>query len=322
MAVPHRVVVLALDQVPVLELGIPSRVFGFAEDEGGGGLYEVVVCSADGEPVSTAEGLSVAVARGPEALELADTVIVPPAEDLGELEHGGALPASLAAALARIRPGTRMVSICTGSYVLAAAGLLDGRIATTHWMHSAAFRRAYPRVQVDEDVLFVDNGDVLTAAGVAAGLDLCLHLVRRDHGAALANRVARRLIVPVARRRSGTVHRTSGAEPRRRVHRGHPGLVAGPAGGPVTLDDMAAHARMSVRTFTRRFRAEVGVTPGRWLTAQRLDRARELLEHTDLSIDLVAERSGFGTGNSLRQHMRALLNTSPHAYRRTFRRAA
>ncbi|WP_280355119.1 GlxA family transcriptional regulator [Nocardia otitidiscaviarum] len=323
MAVPHRVVVLALDQVPVLELGIPSRVFGFAEDEGGGGRYEVVVCSADGEPVSTAEGLSVAVARGPEVLELADTVIVPPAEDLGELEHGGALPASLAAALARIRPGTRMVSICTGSYVLAAAGLLDGRIATTHWMHSAAFRRAYPRVQVDEDVLFVDNGDVLTAAGVAAGLDLCLHLVRRDHGAALANRVARRLIVPPWRD-GGQAQFIERPVP-------NPDAASTAAtrawlldrlAAPVTLDDMAAHARMSVRTFTRRFRAEVGVTPGRWLTAQRLDRARELLEHTDLSIDLVAERSGFGTGNSLRQHMRALLNTSPHAYRRTFRRAA
>ncbi|WP_306362990.1 GlxA family transcriptional regulator [Nocardia sp. CC227C] len=323
MPVPHRVVVLALDQVPVLELGIPSRVFGFADDEGGGGLYEVVVCGVDGGPLRTAEGLSLAPAHGPEALASADTVIVPPTEDLGDLEPGGALPEPLAAALARIRQGTRMVSICTGSYVLAAAGLLDGRTATTHWMHSAAFRRAYPRVKIDEDVLFVDNGDVLTAAGVAAGLDLCLHLLRRDHGATLANRVARRLVVPPWRD-GGQAQFIERPVPQPDAASTAPtrAWLLDRLADPVTLDEMAAHARMSVRTFTRRFRAEVGTTPGRWLTVQRLDRARELLEHTDLSIDLVAERSGFGTGNSLRQHMRALLNTSPHAYRRTFRRTA
>ncbi|MFI2207678.1 GlxA family transcriptional regulator [Streptomyces sp. NPDC020192] len=320
----HRVAVLALDGVYPFELGIPSRVFGTAEGSDGRPLYEVAVCTPDGHPVRTDAGFTASVEHGGEALERADTVVIPPTGALDALiEADGSLPAALAAALARVRPGTRMVSICTASWVLAAAGLLDGRPVTTHWQHASDFRRAFPRVKVDEGVLFVDDGDVLTAAGVAAGIDLCLHLVRRDHGAAIANHVARVCVVPPWRDggqaqyierpvpeptlASTTATREWALE---RLHQ------------PLSLGQLSEHARMSLRTFTRRFREEAGMTPGRWLTAQRIELARHLLESTDLSIDMIAHRSGFGTANSLRQHMRSIVGVSPAAYRRTFQASA
>ncbi|MGW0245682.1 GlxA family transcriptional regulator [Nocardia goodfellowii] len=322
-ATPHRIVVLALDSVPLFELGIPARVFTEVCATNGAPLYEVTVCSVSGGPVRCDQGFDVVVGRGPEELETADTVIIPPAHDLGDLRTGGPLPEPLAAALARIRPGTRLVSMCTGSYVLAAAGVLDGRSATTHWMRAEEFRRAFPRVRLDEDVLFIDNGDVLTAAGIAAGIDLCLYLLRCDHGTAVANRAARRCVVPPWRdggqaqfiERPVPEATTASTAPTR-------AWLLDRLDSQVSLEEMAAHARMSVRTFTRKFREETGATPGRWLTAQRLERARDLLENSDLSIDLVAHRAGFGTANSLRQQMRAALGTSPNAYRRTFRGAA
>lgn len=319
---PHRIVLLALEHVPLFELGIASRVFGQAFDDDGHALYEVTMCSVDGEPVRTDEGLAIAVRHGPEELERADTVIIPPAEDLGDLHFGGPLPDRLAAALGRIRPGTRMVSICTGSYVLAAAGLLDGRPATTHWMRAEEFRRAYPRVRVDEDVLFVDAGDVLTSAGTASGMDLCLYLVRRDHGTAVANRVARRCVVPPWRDggQAQFIERPV-PEPTVASTAATRAWLLDRLAEPISLEQMAAHAGMSVRTFTRRFRDEVGANPGRWLTAQRLEHAKDLLETSDLSVDLVAYRAGFGTANSLRQHMRSVLGTSPNCYRKAFRGA-
>lgn len=317
--VRHRVAVLAQEGVYAFELTIPSRVLGSAEDAEGRSLYEVVVCSPDGSPVSSDAGFSVAVEHGPEALATADTVVVPPTSRLGPFGQGDPLPPRTAAALARVRPGTRMVSICTGSYVLAAAGLLDGRPATTHWQVARDFQRAYPRVRVDEDVLFVDDGDVLTAAGVAAGVDLCLHLVRRDHGAAAANRVARRCVVPPWRDggQAQFIERPV-PEPAAATTAATRAWALERLQEPLPLGELANHARMSLRTFTRRFRDEVGETPGRWLTAQRLELARRLLETSDLPIDLVAHRAGFGTANSLRQHMRSMLGVSPVAYRRTF----
>ncbi|MFD7611654.1 GlxA family transcriptional regulator [Streptomyces sp. NPDC059828] len=320
---PHRVAVLALDGVMTFELGIPARIFGSARSADGTALYEVVVCTPDGRPVRTEAGFSIDVEHGPEALERADTVIIAPTHLLGAIGTDGVLPEPLAAALARIRPGTRTVSICTGAFVLAAAGLLEGRPATTHWAEAQHFRRLFPRVRFDEDVLFVDDGDLLTSAGAAAGVDVCLHLVRRDHGSALANQVARRCIVPPWRdggqaqyiERPVPAPTTATTAPTRawaleRLHR------------PLTLTELASHARMSVRTFTRRFRDEAGVTPGQWLTAQRVEVAKQLLEASDLSIDLVADRAGFGSANSLRQHMRELVGVSPAAYRRTFHAAA
>lgn len=315
----HLVAVLALPGFPPFELGIPSRVFGSAVDESGEALYEVVVCTADGGPVPSDSGFVLQPAAGPEALAAADTVIVPPTHAMPELALGGPLPPEVAAAIAGIRPGARLVSICSGSYVLAAAGLLDGRPATTHWNLALEFRRAYPRVSIDENVLFVDDGDVLTSAGVSAGVDLCLHLIRRDHGVAVTNRAARMCVVPPWRDGGQAQYIDRPVpEPTVATTTATRAWALERLAEPVTLSELAAHARMSLRTFTRRFRDEVGMTPVQWLTAQRLEIARNLLESSDLPVDLVAQRSGFGSANSLRQHMRSALGISPIAYRRTF----
>ncbi|MEV7125395.1 helix-turn-helix domain-containing protein [Streptomyces sp. NPDC093260] len=318
---PHRVAVLALDGLLPFELGIPHRIFGRPTDAEGRLLYDVVTCSVRPPgPVTTDADFSIDVAHGPKALATADTVIVPASYELGPVFEEGRLTEDLAAALALIRPGTRLASICTGAYVLAAAGHLDGRPATTHWAHADHFQRLFPRVEVDADVLFVDDGDVLTSAGVAAGIDLCLHMVRRDHGIAVANDVARRTVVPPHRDGGQAQYiarpvpdpqlattATARAWALERLHE------------PIQLRDMAEREAMSVRTFTRRFREEVGVSPGQWLTRQRIERARHLLESTDLSMDRVARDTGFGTAQSMRQHLMAALGVTPTAYRRTFR---
>jgi len=270
-------------------------------------------------PVETDADFAIHVAHGPEALATADTVIVPASYELGPVFEEGVLTDELAAALAHIRPGTRLASICTGVYVLA-AGHLDGRPATTHWADAEHFQRIFPKVRVDADVLFIDDGDVLTSAGVAAGIDLCLHMVRRDHGAAVANEVARRTVVPP--------HRGGGQaqyiqrpvpEPQLATTTAARAWALGRLHEPLQLRDMAEQESMSVRTFTRRFREEVGVSPGQWLTQQRVERARHLLESTGLSVDQVARDAGFGTAQSMRQHLQAVLGVTPTAYRRTFR---
>ncbi|ACZ91882.1 GlxA family transcriptional regulator [Streptosporangium roseum] len=318
----HRIVVLALDGVIPFELGIPARVFGVAKGQNGEPLYEVITCTVDGGPVRTDSDFSIAVEHGAEALATADTVVIPATHALGQISAEGRLPEPLARAIARIRPGTRLVSICTAAYVLAAAGLLDGRPATTHWSSAEHFQKRFPQVNVNPNVLFVDDGDVLTSAGVAAGVDLCLHIVRRDHGSEAANHVARRCVVPPWRdggqaqfierpipERSTATTSATRAWALERLHL------------PLPLTELADHARMSRRTFTRRFRDEMGVSPGQWLILQRLELARRLLEASDLPVDGVAERAGFGTATSLRQHMQAAVGVSPMAYRRTFRSA-
>ncbi|WP_432072977.1 GlxA family transcriptional regulator [Streptomyces wuyuanensis] len=274
-------------------------------------------------PVRTEAGFSIAVAHGPEALETADTVIVAPTHRLGGIAEEGVLRAPLAQALARIRPGARTVSICTGAFVLAAAGLLDGRPATTHWAEAEHFRRLFPRVRFDAGVLIVDDGDLLSSAGAAAGVDVCLHLVRRDHGSALANQVARRCIVPPWRDggQAQYIERPV-PEPTTATTAPTRACALERLDRPLSLGELAAYARMSVRTVTRRFRDEAGVTPGQWLTAQRVEVAKRLLETSDLPIGLVADRAGFGSANSLRQHMRELVGVSPDAYRRTFHTSA
>lgn len=319
----HRVVVLALDGVIPFELGIPPRIFGRARSAAGDPLYEVLSCSLDGGPVRTAADFGITVPHSAEILATADTLIIPAADVDGPDYGQGRLPAKVAAAFELIRPGTRLVSICTGSYVLAAAGLLDGLPATTHWNQAEHFQRTFPAVKVDPDVLFIDNDTVLTSAGVAAGIDLCLHIVRRDHGSEVANRVARMSVVPPWRD-GGQAQFIE--QP-----------IPDPAGSttaptrvwalehldrPLPLTELAANASMSVRSFTRRFRDEVGVSPGTWLTQQRLELARRLLETTDLSVDSIARRSGLGTAASLRQHFHSTIGVSPTAYRRTFRATA
>ncbi|MFJ3337079.1 GlxA family transcriptional regulator [Streptomyces sp. NPDC086766] len=318
---PHRVVVLALDGLLPFELGIPHRIFGRPRDAAGRPLYEVVTCSVRPPgPVETDADFAVHVPHGPETLATADTVVVPASYELGPVFEEGVLTGELAAALAHIRPGTRLASICTGVYVLAAGGYLDGRPATTHWADAGRFQRMFPRIRVDADVLFIDDGDVLTSAGVAAGIDLCLHMVRRDHGTAVANDVARRTVVPP--------HRDGGQaqfierpvpDPQQATTTTARAWALGRLHEPIQLRDMAAQESMSVRTFTRRFREEVGVSPGQWITQQRVERARHLLESTGLSVDQVARDSGFGTAQSMRQHLQAALGVTPTAYRRTFR---
>ncbi|MFF3299181.1 GlxA family transcriptional regulator [Streptomyces sp. NPDC002908] len=321
----HRVAVLALDGVIPFELGIPQRIFGRARRPDPTGddepLYDIVTCSVRPPgPVRTDADFDIVVEHGPEALAAADTVVVPASYELGPVYDEGRLTDELAAAFAFIRPGTRMVAICTGGYALAAGGYLDGRPATTHWASADHFQRLFPQVRVDPDVLFIDDGDVLTSAGVAAGIDLCLHIVRRDHGTAVANDVARRTVVPP--------HRDGGQaqyiqrpvpEPRSATTTGARAWALGRLEQPILLRDLAQRESMSVRTFTRRFREEVGVSPGQWLTQQRVERARQLLESSDLSIDQVARDAGFGTATSLRQHVQAALGVSPTVYRRTFR---
>ncbi|MET7676940.1 GlxA family transcriptional regulator [Streptomyces seoulensis] len=314
MTTPHRVVVLALDGVYAFELGIPSRVFGSA-----GGRYEVLTCSADGGPVATNSDFSVTVGHGPEVLATADTVVLAPF-DVSLVRRG--LPPKLESALAAVPPGTRIVSICTGAFVLAAAGRLDGRRATTHWALADTFRAWFPAVDLDPDVLFVDDGDLLTSAGAASGVDVCLHVVRRDHGAAVANDVARACVVPPWRdggqaqyiQQPVPEEQASGTSATRawaleRLHE------------PLSLTELAGHARMSRRTFARRFGEEVGTSPGRWLIQQRVARARHLLETTDLAVDDLAAQVGFATGTSLREHLHAAIGVTPLAYRRTFRGA-
>jgi transcriptional regulator GlxA family with amidase domain len=316
----HRIAVFALDGVIPFELGIPLRIFGAAENPADREpLYEVVTCSLRPGAVSTDADFPIVVGHGLEALAAADTVVVPASHELGRVFTEGRLTPELAAAFAAVRPGARVVSICTGSFLLAAAGLLDGRPATTHWTSAEHFQRLFPRVRVDPDVLYVDDGDVLTSAGVAAGIDLCLHIVRRDFGTAVANAVARKTVVPP--------HREGGQAQYVRRPLPEPQLASTERARawalerldqPVTLRQLAEREAMSVRTFTRRFREEVGLSPGRWLSQQRVERARQLLESTELGVDQIAHAAGFGTGASMRQHLQAALGVSPSAYRRTF----
>lgn len=310
----HRVVVLALDGVYPFELGIPSRILGAAD-----GHYETLTCTVDGRPVQTNADYTIGVQHGPEVLATADTVVIAP---VAPERVTAELPDGVVEALARIRPDARIVSICTAAFVLAAAGLLDGRRATTHWHVAERFRRMYPEVDLDPDVLFVDDGRVLTSAGAASGVDICLHLVRKDHGSELANKVARRCVVPPFRD-GGQAQYIEQPVP----ETGPASTAAtrawalGRLDEPLALADLAAHARMSPRTFARRFHGEVGLSPGRWLIQQRVAHARHLLEASDLSVDQIAGRVGFATGASLRQHLHAAIGVSPQAYRRTFQTA-
>ncbi|MFG3338283.1 GlxA family transcriptional regulator [Glycomyces sp. NPDC048151] len=315
----HRVAVLVRHGHLPVELGIPHRVFGTARDASGERLYEVATCAVEPGVVRTDTDVTVNVPHGPEALAEADTVVVPSQHEHRDGHETGSLPGPLAEALALIRPDARVASICTGAFAIAAAGMLDGRRATTHWDAAERFRRLFPQVRLEPDVLYTEDGNVFTSAGVASGFDLCLHLTRLDFGAAVANAVARRAVVPPFRdggqaqyiERPVPEPRTSSTGTARewaleRLHE------------PLTLRELAGCEQMSVRTFTRRFREEVGTSPQRWLLHQRVERARHLLERTDRTVDQVAADAGFGSASAMRLHFQALLGVSPSAYRRTF----
>ena len=308
---PVRVVVPVLEHTSLLELAVPCAVF---EEP----YYELTLCGTAVPGVQYARGgLRLETERGLDAMDDADLVVVPACV----MDGGPTPPALLDALRAAHARGARVAALCTGAFVLAEAGLLEGRTAATHWMFAAELRRRHPRVRVDEQSLYVDDGAVLTSAGTAAALDLCLHIVRGDFGAVYASEVARRLVV--APHREGDQAQyvpVPGTVPARADGLG-PVLdwAVGRLHEPLTTGELAARAGMSTRTFGRYFTREVGTTPLKWLNQRRLARARELLECTDLPVDSVAERSGLGTGDGLRQHFRRALGTTPAAYRRTFR---
>lgn len=311
----RRVAVIAVPPVTPFDLAIPDLVLGHTvvgDDPG----YQVRVCTSRPGPVRVDGGFDIVVRHGLGILRTADTVIV-----TGTGARDGADPEILASLRRAALAGKRIASICTGAFVLAQAGLLDGRAATTYWLYSDELRKRFPHIDVRPDVLYVEDGCILTSAGLAAGIDLCLHLVRSDYGAAVANAVARLAVVaPV--RPGGQAQFIQTPVPQE----GGTSLAPTRAWALQRLDkhlalgDLAAHAGVSIRTLTRNFQAETGSSPLQWLLQRRIDRARELLETTDLPMDRVAEHSGLGSADSLRQHFGTRVGVSPSAYRSAFSR--
>jgi len=310
----HTVAVLALDGVVPFDLSVPIETFGRAGLPDGRPAYRVLVCAP--APEVDAGTFVLRAGHGLEALARADTVVVPGVTDLS-----AAVPPDVVAALrAAAADGTRIASVCVGAFVLAEAGLLDGLRATTHWAATAELARRYPRVEVDPGVLYVDNGQVLTSAGAAAGLDLCLHLVRRDHGATVAADAARRSVMPLER---------DGGQAQFIVH--PPPVPDGSSLAPLLtwleensardldLAAIAAQARLSTRTLSRRFAEQTGTTPLQWLHRCRLHRAQHLLETTAHPVERIAVQVGFSSQTAFRERFRALVGVSPQAYRRAFR---
>ncbi|MBE3012116.1 DJ-1/PfpI family protein [Microbispora sp. NEAU-D428] len=308
----HRVAVLVLEGAKPLDVGIPAQVFSSRPSM----PYEVRVCGAAPGLVTGGDGLSYHVAEGLDAFEQADTIFIPGYREPATTEPPAAVVGALMAAHER---GTRLAAISTGAFALAATGLLDGKRATTHWHYTKALADKHPLVRVDENVLFVDEGDVLTSAGAASGIDLCLHLVRRDHGVGLSNHVARRLVA--APYRSGGQAQyvpRSVPEPLGDLFANTREWALAHLSERLTLETLARHARVSARTFSRRFVEDTGYTPMQWVLRARVDLARELLERTDLGVEQIADRVGLGTGANLRLHFQRILGTSPTEYRHTF----
>lgn len=315
----RNVAVVVLDGFLPFELGVLCEVFGVDRTEDGLPAYDFAVVAGEDGPLRSGAGWTLQTAFGLDRLESADLVAVPAVSDTRRGRDQ--FPEPLLAALRRAADrGSRVLSVCTGAFVLGAAGLLDDRCCTTHWRSAQSLADMYPAAKIDPSVLYVHDGSVITSAGTAAGIDACLYLVRKEQGSRVANAIARRMVVPP--------HRDGGQA--QYVER----PVAGPAcdtlgevidwmqrnlDQPVTISELAGLASMSARTFARRFVQETGVTPQRWLTGQRILLAQQMLEETDETVDVVAERAGFGNATVLRHHFRGWCATTPHAYRRTFR---
>ena len=310
------VAILAYDGLALLEFAVACDVFGDRDPATGVPRYEVLVCGARRGEVTVGTGLRLRVPFGLGVVARADTVVVPPCDD----PRG--VPPEVIRALRRAHArGARILSLCTGAAILAEAGLLDGRRATTHWGEAEAMARRFPAVSIDPGVLYVDDGDILTSAGSAASIDLCLHVVRQDLGAEVASRVARELVVPPFREGGQAQYiETPVPDPDTSdLFAETVAWVQGHLDQAVTVEELARRSAMSRRTFARRFAASTGTTPYQWLLRQRLARAQQLLETTALAIDVVAERSGFQNAGNLRKHFHAVLRTTPQSYRRTFR---
>ncbi|MDT0303628.1 GlxA family transcriptional regulator [Streptomonospora wellingtoniae] len=313
----HRVVALVSPPQSSFELACAAEVFGTVH-QGVPTRYSFGVCAERPGPVQTTAGYTMLVDAGPAALLEADTVVVP-----GRQPPGAPVPPSVTEALrAAHRRGARIVAICTGAFVLAQAGLLDGRRATTHWRRAARFAADFPEVRVDPDVLYVDHGDVATSAGTGAGIDLCLHLVRSDHGAAYAAQVARNMVLPPQREGSQLQYAAQPAPPvRAGADESLAPLLEWAASrldARLTLGRLAERAGLSSRTLARRFSEQLGTSPGQWLLGRRLDAARVLLEQTDLPVEAVAARVGLASAVNLRRRFKTHLGTTPGAYRRVF----
>lgn len=312
---PHRIAVIAPSPVSMFNLAIPEMLFGKVEVDGRPG-YEVIICAAEPGPVPTSGGLDLYVRRGLDAVREADTVVV--AGTGAPYEPDARIVAAVKEAAAA---GKRVASLCTGAFQLAEAGLLEGRRATTYWAHAEELRRRYPQVDLQGDVLYVQDGPYVTSSGYAAGIDLCLHVIRTDYGAAVANEVARRALVAPVRPGGQTQFTHTPLPPERgNACSDTRGWAMRHLDQPLTLTDLARHAGVSVRTLTRRFRAESGVSPLQWLLHQRIERAKELLETTTLPMDQVARASGLGTADSLRAHVVRRTGLTPSAYRTQFSR--
>jgi transcriptional regulator GlxA family with amidase domain len=313
----NTVAVVAYHQISPFHLAVPCMVFGEDLARLGAPRYELLVCAAEPGPLQTMAGFSIDARHGLDRLKDAGTIIVPAWRDPAERPPQALLDA-LREAHAR---GARIVGLCLGAFVLAEAGLLDGRSASTHWVWMEDFASRYPHVLLKRDVLYVDDGDIITSAGTAAAIDCCLYLLRRDHGADVANRVARRMVV-APHRHGGQAQYIEQPVPKMdHTDRLNSTLEWALANlhEPLSLDALADRAAMSRRTFTRRFKHTTGTSLTQWLLSQRLAYAQRLLETTDQPIDRVAESSGFGSTVSLRQHFAAAFSTSPATYRRTFR---
>jgi len=314
---PVRVAVLAYEGVSLFHLSVPGIVFGADRVPGGLLPYEVRYCAPEPGRVRTDQGMEIEVPAGLEAMAAADIVVVP-AWNHPEQVAPVALTDALRQAHAR---GAQVVGLCLGAFVLGDAGLLDGRRATTHWACRGLFARRFPRADFHPDVLYVDDGHVITSAGTVAAIDCCLHLVRQRHGADAANRVARLLVTP-PHRQGGQAQYIEQPVPSLPSEHRLPGVMEWARehlSQPLSLDVLADVARMSRRTFTRRFREATGTTVVKWLVAERVARAQQLLETTDMPIERLATEVGFGTALSLRQHFAGQMRTSPSSYRRAFR---
>jgi transcriptional regulator GlxA family with amidase domain len=313
----HRLAIVCFDGLVAFDLTAPAQVFGLAAAEDGSPLYSVTICSPGAAAVSTTSGFAIAPAADLDSVRGADTVVVP--------GYAGLLAPPPEPVVAALRDaaarGARVVSVCSGAFALAYAGLLDGRRATTHWAWAGELAARFPAVTVEPDALFVDEGQVKTSAGLSAGIDLSLHVIRTDFGAAAGARVARHMVAPPHRDGGqaqffdaavAEAEAEGGLEPTRR-------WAAERLEQPLDVRAMAGHAGVSPRTFARRFRSETGTTPLQWLLGRRVLEARRLLESSELPVEDIAWRCGFGTAASLREHFRRATATTPTAYRRSFK---
>jgi transcriptional regulator GlxA family with amidase domain len=314
------VAVVVYDGITPFELGVACDMFGPEwKDMFNVSWYRLSVCAMEPGPVTTEGGFQILVAHGPERILTADTVIVLPRATVKPP------PPGLVDVLLRVhRRGGRIISLCTAAFMLASAGLLDGLRATTHWTDCRELAARYPKISVHPDVLFVDEDDILTSAGSAASIDLCLHVIRKDFGSRIALQVARHLVVPPQRDGGQAQYIETPLPPLDDTNLFNETVVWMQQNlhQPITIEDMAARSAMSPRTFARRFRATNGTTPYQWLLRQRILLAQSLLETTDQGMDDVAERTGFSTAANLRKHFARALHTSPQAYRRVFQARA